>query len=1562
MSELQRRELERTTVAADFYQPAVQPADSIKTMLSSMGIEQYDQQTEQSVARHRERDLQEGQSSEPLRPLAEIIANARDYIRERDASQRPEVSVHMVQKKHGGWNLIVAEGGKGLGMHAETFVNKYLPPFASGSAGNDQSVGMMGVGAQQQFGWLRREGDTGFVLSAQSGNVMIAKTQPIPDQPGEVAIAMAGKQHSNEDLSGTQVILQLSGETAREVGLSPEAVLAYLKDRYGGASDFDLNLTVLAEKSIAESLQRETFPGLDHYANSTTREALAIQARRAGERGPTQSREQTFGNAENPHHRVREVFTLTGREDDYQTIRSSEQQIALRYSHERTDSHDNACLINFQVFGVSFGEPIVLRGNNLPKELFLNIEQKLPNITEARSNIRLNQENIQAFTAILGEIERNSDIEPSDKVRILVALEEVYQRFGAKEMLPPKLRNRKEHNIIKQHREAIEQTVRKLQNEEVTVVPTELAECVAVPEDAIEVPWHLTERAIFDQLPELPGLTALEGVSGMGNTRVYLADSIVNGELFAHVGDFLLVNKEYLPELASNDASLRQAGLVKLKAAVENRKFSDREFDRRTTVSIEYSSVQVSPTETAQIEASEASLENSASFPELEACRDQWEAWTLEQKRWGISELLRKMGERQSLGNSLKSEIQSDRFPQNKDYFGYRETPSRLQKAYYELSEGDLDLYRQLLLTRLEIDPATDWFPPHLFSDVPLSDCLRIVENAPQDKKKFISDQVMQMLAHFFVSNEIRQHWVNNPEHVVPIYGHFFIDEHQNFFKAIGKSDEWIAAADTFVMNTKRKDAAYKTRGYVLAYSDQLEVEDFEELTTRILEENDENSFDYAQIFYEATRARIPPHKLLQACDLCDILALPYDILNKHTLFFEGAYYLSDQEKLLQRFLLSDVELSIEKHPGILVTKDDVIDPARLLVLAHAGKLQERLGSKEHLAQTEIDESILHDAKRELLQSINRLNPKPGSSFRELVKNSLSAIVRSEEEGNNSSDIVLIQDHQEIINGKQYYAATITDFVGMDPAEAPLKLTIPSEGEGIHGVGFLRLLADADCVVVRTSKGEKAVDIVYTPKRENDMVVDITMQSREFDPEETGMQPFQGTTVTVLKETEMPEVEAMLFREQVTQFAKGIPKGRVYLNPKDVPHCTSPSEVWQSVSNGTLDQQLKGEAPLNSEGLALFHAPLGKFGTLEVRSLREENTSTGLTLENTAIDGFDARAAIEQAPIPPWAKRTLLTTGVTFDLSHSSVRTTRDGSGIPNQGEVLQALTGFVEEHYQAMLQQLAFSGRLDPSVIEQEFGYFFSNPSETRRGKADGETLNQRPLEDMQRGAYHLGYELPFPIQGENGIEYCTLDQIVVDAHERRLALEALPSKIRAKLEGAMRRKPETSTSEQPPATIRNKFLERNVPEPPKYFEPFPDGQRAIMEQLLVLCTANSELADARFAVKGVEIDLDESPIPSNERVLKVYCSTGKPDVVAFYIPGSDTLHFTQEEFRPLITDHHNPNKMAMAIEAIRHELEHALRREEERAIAHTPDFYNAVERGILAISAQELARVLAA
>lgn len=1389
------------------------------------------------LTKERLRSLAENQSSEPLRAFVEVITNALDSQKREDPSKRPLVNITLSVNKSGGVSIVISDMGDLDSPHGEgmdvTFFSKWLKQFASGNEGNTETAGLMGVGAQQSIGILNNTDDELYISSIKNSNLLLAGFKYDKGEVDTSLNVVGKKTETRQNKKGTQVIYKLSSETCALHNLTPESMLKYLQSKFGGKTDGDVTMKIVRDPERYERVQ---------------------------ERVVTSERESMI------------EVNLT-------------DKVQINLSRDKTTKDNPRSEVFLDILGISFGPPIIIESENLPKTIRLNLNFKINTITEARSSFRMSAEIINGLAEAIQQFPYDY-FPKGDDLRIFDSLSSHFKKLSDLNNIPPFLRKEYGGVLVKNINEAREMLVYEAKQSGFYILPAELQRIFSGDPKAIFVTSNNDYESGDYDITLVPGVEVVKGVTTKSG-EVVMYD--LQEDVFAeNIEGFLIVNKKLLPELLSKDNTIKEAALVKLVMWVENiNDFNNNESidDLKIEFSTkEKSTVTLEDLDKQNIEKEQQELRARKLYNDF-VSKVPW----LNHSKQEQEEMLMKLAGIITIPSHYHPSFQIGK--EGNELFDYV-----MKLPDFKVQE--------ILPKILDINEITDEFKldfsfilnnKDLFLKYGWAIC-----NAPRDYWEFLLSKGIaqgwpQVLAFVGIDTgdlkKDRSH--NNFGYLEYKYGELKAKQIREVVKASKDINHWfLRNIDKFGntdLNKLLEVFKYHTGG--------------------------EYSFGDKMLFNDSRQYKLSPEKLAHLLDVLNILAVDPKKFDtywryKYTPIEERNYTLNFEKEaemeLILDFLTSKGKLEFknttDEDRKTAISDRTEIDISKLSVLVGTGQYKAFIPISEQLEQVYSD----HDSLRAVVHPINRLSDNIGGSFVEVIKNSLQAIGRSLGKGETISSNVVIDDYGEITpDGKTKYIVEVQDKVGMDVEEAIIKLGVSQIGEGVNGVGFMKLLSDFDEVVVETSNGVKSRRIIFTPVRNDGEVVDV-----KLGYEDIGVVS-RGTKVRMTKYSNFPVLEAEIFRARVRRFAATIPsrKGMIF---------------WKN-SEGNINSEVKQ--------LCSFSTDLGEMAV----NLNNFSTVPVVTVEDIEIKNFDLVEVINSCEgIPKPVAALLSKTPFSIELDSKKARVTGDGSGFSNTMLVTKSIRDTLNNNWKFLFSKLAFEGNLEVGeyIKEHLSPRAFDSPEELIISENE---LAQLPTTIEKFSEYDLARHVMYakiwncPKLGDGTHR---LIDIMMSAKMGKLSVEDIPQSLIKYVE----------------FQVQNNSNEATVII--KHFEKLGMSIGSKITKVHDVLFSGLTGKEYKFEVgKGIPKRLGNK-LSGNIRIYK----GGDPRAKAYFMPFYKTLHYGDVVLKELVSE--SLKDKGKALKTIVHEVQHLIDGTPE-GITHPPEFYHRVRELIEKIP---VARILEA
>ena len=1375
------------------------------------------QTRETSKSLQRTREQWSGQSREPLRPFVELIANACDSISRQQQIDYgfapPTVAVQVSARSDGGYTIIISDKGSvakqhGEGMAVEYF-SKLMKPFATGNEGNSETVGMMGVGAQQRLSLLRNPDDRIFISSSTSQGILVSKEQLASD--GEnIDLRHGGAPQKENERRGTSFVIQLSAMTAGEIGLTTPTLCNYLKDKFGGSFDKAITLT-----SVDQGVE----------------------------------------------HAEKKVESITPVKNQFEQVAlTSDKTIQLAFSKERTTVEEPKCRVFLDVLGISYGEPLEINRSGLPRVIRLNMNQKIATITEGRGKFGLNRPIVQSIMQAVDNYWRIYQIDSRTKAQLFDALYPMFSRFADLRSLPVALRTDPSLNLTK----AIERTYSKVLADDSVgrIIPLELMDVFGTIEGTLVVTSEQLPRGYPFEFENLPNVSVVDELTV--NDKPIIMVDLPDKAPFRIVAEHLFVSRNYFSGLLSQDRVEKQGCMTKLAAVVANMNDATPNTNLRIRYNKEIALVTgVQKQVGVQIEAVPTTIDN----PDRELVYSRNQELSAEIKQRDImlysrNELLafvRKAFDISNYDNIYFLEPNKDFMgkPLRKDQLSVLDVPDYVLRVVVALISGR-GFSHHFTSVLSSIDPS-------FLNPTTSLNTLEAVQKNPYSIHWFA---LTTPLSQPFLKSVGEGRCRGYDEYVAQHLGENWATQYPQLNQLLTYSRD--IGVGQLVADVLIKNVPLLSKWQVFSH-------DIDEATGNLL------------IKTEAQAKKV----------LYDLPALMQTLgvqVNHENLVLLGLYkhgsekertskLPEDTTKAFDRiiaWLKDDTELAVQPQEDPSKSElGDEINPASLWILHQTNKLDATQSIAE---QTNFEPD--REALRALLHPINRLHSDPGTSFSEVVKNALDALSRD----TTADRQVRVSDSQVFDHqSKEWeYCVEVQDKVGMDPQQAIVKLTLPQIGEGIHGLGFLKLLAEFDEIRVITSNGISTVELVYKPIRSDDgqdAVIDFRVHYQELAVIR------RGTKVKLIKKSDSPSVDAAIFRGSLIDFARQIPDsaGQIYLNDQEEP----------------LNTELQTVASFTDEDLGRIEFTIRKDRILS------HHPNPKVTVQRVEVGDFNVGAIIQTRlrSLPPAFTEILASSDFSINFDGIKTTTIRDGSGFANEQQVISRICRVLNDKIEAIIASLARGGTLN---CQNFLTTHFSPRLYDSPGEFVGKEAELRLLAGSDENTLRmidLVYTLPW--KGNDGNVYSNLlDWLLAQDKTQRKILQPEQDKL-TKVD---------------------------------YWESIPQSVRPSLQYYHSMF-APTELFtfEGGIASSGQTSQIDSL----HPKKAPIY-QTDKPGSRAFYFPLYGSLHYSSEVLEELQSS--DPTIRARGIKTVAHELTH-LEEDSEEGLVHPPEFYKNVENKLLAI-----------
>ncbi len=1453
------------------------------------------------------------QSAEKLRPFVEILSNSIDACTEYGV-EKPKLELVIKIKPDGSYVIEISDKGIGSGMSSEVFVQKYLPPSAS-TKGQfwSSSIGQMGVGANQQYSLLMREGDEILVTTTdETGHATLMGVR-LKDDSLQATLA-AGTVPQTQvqqglDKQGTLTRISLSRETAQEIGFTPNNLLGYLADRFGSYQQADLSVRVVGRTKDVEQVSKR-----DDYERLTPDEEYARALQISVDR-LQKTESSTDNRAELVYQLTQEVSDEThfiheaDLADDYLVQDRAERYktAVLQVSRERGDT----LLVYLSVLGVRFGEPLVIQGNDIPATIDINLDYRIGQISESRSEIRLTEFDYLRLAALIGSLEQREDIPLEVRLKITIALTGFCGDLD--KLSPNKLRY--DLNLTRK----LEQTISSLARSADTsnLWPGEFGS-LTQDATAVVIPPKVVGEYVFDY--EALGFRRVDTLqSDKGGIYTY---PFPDGDRrpFLWTEQTLVINERLFPHLLSEDQKLQKADIVIIFAIQHNLRdaemSSDAKMPMRISLRVEKPQEQVDRRGSVDDYDREMGVSNELAAEvrvvitdlrqQIENAESLWPSWSLEEKQSFVLQFI------------------------GKDY----------------VTPDDTNFITKLGLTsQEEIDAFFPIFLDQIKSSLSKTHHVHEFEMMSLHK----NGDVQQTIESLFnirlgrVSKSPEVSWAEVLEMYQLLGGHWiarrmitnsrlFFD---HFFKLAEDEINKVVELEGGVDYRAEEAVEYLARQILLSIAkDDSKLRDFIgdvpielidllfESETRIdtrlgdsyLSGRVEQMYDLFYFFITEGRGFDPiVLKILFSSCNQDINRL------RAALWIAGEHNLSPEE--IKNLMRPDMYRFSEQSDGQKALAIFLDEKTQLMI--NDGMLTDEISSQSMGADQSVGEVVDSNASelalRRILQNVNSVEPGLGGSVHEAIKNAVQAINRARGRGVDVSSRVVISDFMEVSTdqdqGKYGFGFRLSDEAGWDNAEEALRvLTTPGKGEGLHSVHFLTLLKEYDVVRVRaTDRQGKTALIEYrrVVDRHQQKVTDVRVSHKVVASHH---QP--GTIIEGVKWTEYPQADSSIFRTSIDHFARNVPK----------------EEADIVFDDGNPESELK---KLNTSAETVLQ-PVGipGFGTASIIRTSRYWYNPEVTIDHVPVR-FDHPSMIRSfGEIPEPYQELLISSGFTLNIANPQIAIIRSTLEFKDQVAAQRVLQQYLSENWQELFAELVSRGKVDLArggFLTGDSWYdsaLFGQRSQRdyQRRLQEGFTANWATLTDKTEVGTYLYIEPLIEISGERW----SIAQIIEDQYK----------------------------------PLAERQLQANDISLPILHQ-FRNGKERIQKDETQTANDTTEYVDAPSAVREV--------IDNVHAVVQPYVE-GTDDIVvrthtgsfrgfgnmAFHVGG--TISFNLDTMTPAIerAGGGDLESLGTVILVNAHELEHGKRREDESPFSHTQDFYAAVEDAILRIDANQIATLV--
>lgn len=1493
------------------------------------------------------------QSAEKLRPFVEILSNSIDACIEFGV-EKPKLELLIRVKLNGSYVIEISDKGIGSGMSSEVFVQKYLPPSASTKGQSwSSSIGQMGVGANQQYSLLMRDGDEILVTTTdETGHATLMGVRPKDDSLQATLAAGTVPQTKVQqglDKQGTLTRITLSRETAQEIGFTPNNLLGYLADRFGSYQQADLSVRVVGRtKDVERVSKRDDYRRLTpdgEYARALQISVDRLKKSKNAIKNRTEVVYQLTQEVSDKTHFIHEADLAY----DYLVQDEVEQSktAVLQVSRERGDTS----LVYLSVLGVRFGEPLVIQGNDIPATIDVNLDYRIGQISESRSQVRLTEFDYLRLAALIGSLEQREDIPLEVRLKITIALTGFCSDLDKQS--PNKLRY--DLNLTK----ALEQTISSLARsaDKSKLWPGEFGS-LTQDTTAIVIPPKVASEDVFAY--EALGFRRVDTLqSDKGDIYTYpFPDN--DRRPFLWTEQTLVINELLFPYLLSEDENLQKADMVKIFAIQDNLREAEMSSDTKMPMRISLK-VGKSPNEslsppdrpsspfvTKKTESPSANSLRQAAEEIRKAityAEQLWKSWSLEDKQKFVVQFIVIPDETPDdadvitvLGLTNQEEINAFIIIFI-DYLEDKLSDYNLTKLERELNVYDGDINTKIKASlKVRLDELSKSSEAR-WTDVRY---MYVSLNKSMLAKEMISNSPL----FFDYFNKLDEDTINK---VVQLENNSsrgltasFYSEYEYLAKAIliamAKDDTRLAQVK-YEELSKLIDKFFETEtGY-----------DESELGRSYLSGRVEQMYDLFYFFINEGRGFDPiVLKILFSSCNQDINKL------RAALWIAGEYNLSPEE-IKETISRRQVRTEPSTSPEIKKTSismDESLDESLIEIPPLASMFQdlEPLAGQEALAifldektQLMINDGMLSDeissqsmsadqsvgevvdpnssdlALRRILHNVNSVEPGLGGSVHEAIKNAVQAINRARGHRIDVSSRVVISDFMEVgtaqDQGKYGFGFRLSDEAGWDNAEEALRvLTTPGKGEGLHSVHFLTLLKEYDVVRVRaTDRQGKTALIEYrrVVDQHQQKVTDVRVSHNVI---ENNHQP--GTIIEGVKWTEYPQADSSIFRTSIDHFARNVP--------------IEEAEIF--FDDGNPESELKN---LNTSAETVLQpVDIPGFGTASIIRTSREWYNPEITIDHVPVS-FDLTGMIRSiGKIPEPYQELLISSGFTLNIANPQIAIIRSTLEFKDQVAAQRVLRQYLSENWQELFTELVSRGKVDLArggFLTGDSWYDsarFGQRSQRyyQRRLQQGFTGNWATLTDKTKVGTYLYFEPLIRIGGE----IWSIAQIIEDQYkswsERQLPANDIPLPILRQIRNGKERiqRDETQT-----ANNTTEYVEA------------PPAIRQVIDNV-------------HSVVQPCIEDTDDILVRTHTGSFRGFGNR------AFHVGG--TISFNLDTMTPAIerAGIGDLESLGIVISVDAHELEHGRRREDESPFSHTQEFYASVQKTILSIDSEQIASLV--
>jgi hypothetical protein len=1217
--------------------------------------------------------IRSSQTSEPFRPFLELLLNSVDY----SLSENPHITIRVAQLQNGGWQIVVQDRPEGTGMDADTLLNTYLDPYASGSSqdrrtpGGKWKKGFMGVGAQQQISLLKRAGDEIYVSALAEDDLTLVRLRP---KENTVEMTIGGKKvpdvASTEDepnpikYKGVSQIIRLTPETCQDISFTPENFAVYLHDRLGVLQNSTIDMTVM---------QTDPHPAQKIEGISPAFEKSFIHSKKTL---VSETHQHTQGNkTETIYHIAQEIPTK---------VRCTVTDAAdIVYSETQSDE----ALVYLNVLGVRVGDPFVVRGKKLPSTVDLRFHEPIETITEGRRSTGLTEKNLEDLIKVLthlefGELSENPKSNTQISLSLLSALAPIYESYEKMN----RWHLRKGMSLVRNLKNAFQTQISKGIAHDITILPDSLLSQIKLGRQSVTY----VPSQYIDQEMVIRGLEAAH-VPQVQKLKppVFLIELKQDEPLWVSPEGVLFVNQKYFEKVTDRD-------LIKIMALISNRQDAGEfdgswrvEDDRGAILSLDLPNIP----SLEDIDANRKWATELFSKRHYERLSREWNSLDYEQKKQGINEWLSIM----YVDSSITYRYSAHDIEQDKDgYFFIKprtgDLPNKkITRYWFELSDNELDLLWKAIT--ININTGQFGFAPSTRRGPMKPDMFESINSFAHPITEAFLFQVERMgIEHFkpldaynpAILELYRKHNLSvfkKDEDVL-----LFISSHAGELATLLglKSEEKKQFMSVWAHSDKVRSMITLSQSHIgltnliLFFPDQITyiVEMFEQYDGKFLNQFVSTYVDPRE--YPIIAPKDLVIKILPFISATGIQLDYYDFTISDLVSPSMKDSWSGDQKFLWQLVNTNLEIQ-QVERGQHNKRGMQIDPARFPLIKFAGREKEVIESPDLLMtlnELQFPKSKIVARKRELLHPSLHLDQAPGSSYFEILKNAWQATNR--ESLPTTHRKIDISDFFSAEGNAAQYGFSVRDYVGMEPREALFKLIVPGVGEGIHGLHFLTVLKDADVVEVTTSKGgARGVLTFESIKNESGELTDFNFYYRE-DENTDG---FVGTNVTVWHniETTQLQTEAALLRSRMQTFGQQISPEHVAIN-----------------LNGTTT---------NAVTISFAQASVSGLGTVSIKS--GDYSKTSVSVDEIPLTGYDLQEVIKHSNVPHASQELILQSGLKFDIRDCRVGITRDNTCFTDPVVVNRTIGNYFEQNYATVLGSMLRTGTLNfGAILPEEIWY----------------------------------------------------------------------------------------------------------------------------------------------------------------------------------------------------------------------------------------------------------------